>query len=300
MSQGEVEISDDRYPDSLKAVVSPPKVLYYQGEWDPRLFGTTLAVVGSRQMSVYGKRCVDLLVGEVAQYGVTIISGFMYGVDAAAHRRCLEVGGRTIAVLPCGLEYSYTGDERSLYQEILEKGGLVVSEYKEAISPQRWVYPKRNRIVAGLGVATLVIEAGFNSGSIITANITSALEKKVMAVPGSIFSPVSRGTLELIKGGAQAVVSGFDISKVLEVSESSWGRSFNPNGYASDTDAAHVVGESPPSNEKRILDVLKPSSLSADEIRENVEIQSSELNKLLIWMVLKGQIVESEGRYHVK
>ena len=153
----------------------------------------------------------EKLVTELAASGITIVSGFMYGIDAAAHKAALLAGGRTIAVMPCGIDLIHPEYQQDLYMEILNNKGLVISEYEGSRAPALWTYPQRNRIVAGLSKAVLIIEAGEKSGSLITANFAKKFGRKVFAVPGPITSENSKGIMQLIKEGAEAVSSAQDI-----------------------------------------------------------------------------------------
>ena len=205
----------EQLPEDLARIPDAPRGLYYKGDWEGVLSGAhaqnCLAVVGSRQMTSYGRRVVEKLVGDCASAGVTIVSGFMYGVDAAAHEAAVLRGGKTIAVMPCGIERIHPAYQEKLYDAILQSGGLVVSEYEGDEQPQNWMYPRRNRIVAGLSQATLVVEAALKSGSLITAKLASLYERTLFAVPGPITSSVSLGTAELIKNGAVPVTCADDI-----------------------------------------------------------------------------------------
>jgi len=187
--------------------------LYYKGNWNPEIFENCLAVVGSRRMTSYGRKITEQLVTEIAAAGVTIVSGFMYGGDEAAHRAAVEMGGRTIAVMPCGIDIIHPEYQEELYNEILNKNGLIISEFKGSFPPDKWTYPRRNRIVAGLSKTILIVEAGLNSGTLITADYAKKFGRKIFAVPGPMTSDVSKGTAQLIKEGAEVVTEVKDILK---------------------------------------------------------------------------------------
>jgi len=178
---------------------------------EPSIFENCLAVVGSRKLTSYGKQVMERLVGEIALAGITIVSGFMYGGDAIAHEAVVKAGGRTIAVMPCGINKIHPEYQEDLYNEILENNGLIISEYEGDIGPALWTYPQRNRIVAGLSKALLVVEAGEKSGCLITANCAKKFDRKIFAVPGPITSSVSKGSNVLIKEGAEMVLSAKDV-----------------------------------------------------------------------------------------
>ncbi len=223
MSSNFVELGERGYPKPLEQIKGPPKKLYYKGEWNEKLFEKCLGVVGSRRMTSYGERCVGSLVYDVAAAGVTVVSGFMYGVDAAAHRAALDAAavgsasGRTIAVMPCGIDLIIPEYQAALYNEIISSGGLVISEFEADFPPSLWTFPKRNRVVAGLCRAVLVVEAGLGSGSLITAEFARNFGREVFAVPGNIESKLSQGTLLLIEDGATMVTSSKKILEFYEV-----------------------------------------------------------------------------------
>jgi len=215
--EGVIELQDKKYPKLLKKIVDPPKKLYYKGEWDEALFKNCLAVVGSRHLTSYGRRMTELLVSEIAAAGVTIVSGFMYGGDEAAHRVTLSVGGRTIAVMPGGIDVIHPEYQADLYRQILENQGLIISEFVGKLLPVNWMYAKRNRIVAGLSKAVLIIEAALNSGTLITAGYAKKFGRKIFAVPGPLTSEVSKGTVQLIKEGAVVVTEAQDVLRYFSL-----------------------------------------------------------------------------------
>ena len=151
-----MDIKNKKYPGLLGKIPDSPKKLYYKGGWNQSIFENCLAVVGSRRMTSYGKLACQKIVQEIASSGITVVSGFMYGIDATAHRAALEGGGRTIAVMPCGVNIIHPAYQEKLYNDILEKQGLIISEFEKDFPPANWTYPKRNRIVAGLSRAVLI------------------------------------------------------------------------------------------------------------------------------------------------
>lgn len=177
-----------------------------------------LAIVGSRKMSWYGQKVIEEWMPTLVQGGVTIVSGFMYGVDRTAHQACLDCGGKTIAVLGWGIERKPTIGEEKLYQEILEVDSLIVSEYEGEQEGSRWSFPRRNRIVVGIADAVLVIEAEEKSGSMITARLAYEAGKVLLAVPGLVGSRVSEGTNNLIKSGkARGVTSVEEVMREMSL-----------------------------------------------------------------------------------
>lgn len=228
-----------------------------------------LAVVGARRMSEYGKRAVMSIIPTIASCGVVIVSGFMYGVDAAAHQAALDAHGITVAVLGSGLDVPCPSYHQALYTQILASGGAVISQFAPHEAAQRWMFPKRNGLVAKISQAALVIEAGAKSGSLITAREAQKLGKPVMAVPGDIFSPLSEGTHELIRQGAALVRSADDVLAVMGIHHNS-----------------------------QIPNLNKPSSI--DELARKLNMSIPELSSQLSLMVLRGQIIEREGLYYAR
>ena len=218
-----VEITSKDYPKALKEALEKlepslgPKKLYYKGNWSALQENNCLAVVGSRRLTFYGKKVTEQIVTEAAAAGITIVSGFMYGGDEAAHSATVKAGGKTIAVMPCGINRIHPAYQKNLYQEILDNNGLIISEYEGDMQPQQFTYVQRDRLVAGLSKAVLVTEAALNSGSLITASYAKKFGRKVFAVPGQITSEVSKGTIKLIKEGAEAVVEPNDILSFYRV-----------------------------------------------------------------------------------
>src|SRR5215211_899876 len=209
-------LDDGAYPALLREIPDPPVTLYVRGEWRACLESPCVAVVGSRRCSTYGQNVASMLARELASRGVTIISGLARGIDAAAHRGALEAGGRTVAVMGTGLDQVYPRDHRKLAQEILAGGGALVSEFPLETPPAPQNFPYRNRVISGLSLGVLVVEAAENSGSLITARLALEQGREVWAVPGNITSRNSFGTNYLIKGaGAKLVQQWQDICEEL-------------------------------------------------------------------------------------
>ena len=214
---GDILVLDDGvYPSLLREIYDPPIVLYVKGAWSKSLDQPCVAVVGSRRCSTYGQNAASMLSRDLAQRGVTIISGFARGIDASAHRGALEAGGRTIAVLGTGIDECYPRDHRKLSQDILEQGGAVVSQFPLGTPPVSENFPYRNRIISGLSLGVVIVEAAENSGSLITARLAIEQNREVWAVPGNITSRNSFGTNYLIKGaGAKLVQQWQDVAAEL-------------------------------------------------------------------------------------
>jgi len=219
MEEGSIiNIKDERYPEWLKKIgKEAPDNLYYKGKWEQDIFDNCLAVVGSRHLTDYGRKITEILVKEIANTGITIVSGFMYGGDEAAHSATVEVGGRTIAVMPCGIDIIHPKYQEELYNKILKNKGLIISEFEGNFPPANWTYPRRNRIVAGLSKVILIVEAGLNSGTLITAEFAKKFGRKIFIAQGSLTSEVSKGTAKLFKEGASVVTEAKDILDFYKV-----------------------------------------------------------------------------------
>jgi len=201
--------ADSGYPRLLWEIPDPPPVLYYRGRVDPsenQGNTPTVAMVGTRDPSEYGKRWTRKLAQALAEQGVTVVSGLAEGIDTQAHLACLEAGGRTLAVLGTGVDQIYPPRNGGLYQRIIEGGGLVLSEYVAGTQPNRAHFPRRNRIIAGLSRATLVLEAPAKSGALITAHLANDYGREVWVLPGSLDNPRALGCLGLVNRGAQIIL----------------------------------------------------------------------------------------------
>lgn len=258
--------------------------MFYRGEWEEDLFKKAVAVVGSRKITKYGQTATEMMVKGLTEAGYTIVSGFMYGVDTQAHKTCLENKGKTVAVLGCGLDCLTPAENDSLYTKVLENGGLVVSEFEPKQEAKLWTFPYRNRIVAGLSQAILVIEAGENSGSLVTARWAFQQKKKVMAVPGMITASLSKGTNWLIRNGAMLVTSVNDILEELGEEKQK----------VRNLPIINLSGE-----EKQVVEWLKMEEMDADELSRKLQKDVAVVGRLLSEMSLKGLVEENNGRFMV-
>lgn len=286
-TSGVIYLDDPRYPPLLKEIDDPPGQLFYKGRWDGELFNSCLAVVGSRRMSDYGKEATSLLVKQISLSGVTIVSGFMYGVDAEAHSSAVEVGGKTIAVMPCGIDLVTPSYQLALYERILDTGGLIISEYEGNTAPQAWSFPRRNRIVAGLSHAVLVVEAAAESGSLITARYAGKYNRHVCAVPGSIFSEISTGTHQLIKDGARLINKSSDVLNAI-------GRGVTLGTNGAQTPLIKTIS----TLEGKILAELGVASQTSDMLCEKLLCAPVSICTTLSYMVIRGLVREEGGIYY--
>jgi DNA processing protein len=218
LRQAEIDIitlEDPTYPRLLREVPAAPPMVYVRGTLTPA-DGWAIAVVGTRTPTSYGKEATRHIVGELAQRGITVVSGLAVGIDTVAHQAALEAGGRTIAVQGCGLDRIYPADNRKLAHQIVAQGALM-SDYPRQTRPHKDNFPPRNRIISGLALGTLVVEADEQSGALITVNFAADQGRDAFAVPGSIFSHKSRGTHKLIRNGAGLVTCADDLLEALHL-----------------------------------------------------------------------------------
>jgi len=291
-----IAIDDKRYPELLKKIgKEAPKKLYYKGEWPSaitedknNIFDNCLAVVGSRRLTSYGRKITEQLVSEIAAAGVTIVSGFMYGGDEAAHKAAVETGGRTIAVMPCGINIIHPEYQEELYNKILENKGLIISEFEGDFPPASWTYVRRNRIVAGLSKAVLIVEAGLNSGTMITAELSKKFRRKIFVVPGPITSEASKGTAQLLKEGAAVVTEAKDILKHYNISFSK----------ISPLKEAKPDSEKIANLEQKIIEQLKIEPLEMDSLARILKVPIADLGSKLSLMQIKGFISQEGNKYY--
>ncbi len=278
-----VSIDDPTYPPLLKQVYDPPLCLFVRGELPS---GPMVAVVGSRKCTTYGRMVAEQLVGQLAQSGVVIVSGLAFGIDSIAHKTTLETHGQTIAVLGSGIDDDtlHPHAHQGLAHEIISSGGAIISEYPPFTQPSKFTFPLRNRIIAGLSSATLVIEAGEHSGALITASYALDNNREVFAVPHHITSHTGRGTNLLLKSGAHIALSAEDIYEVLDIKTS-------PT-----TTAAQQSNLS--EQEKQLLKILRDEPSTVDELVLESGIESREIGSILSYMEIRGLIANRSGIIH--
>jgi len=275
---------DEAYPQRLKEIDQPPPVLYIRGEYLPDdLFA--VAIVGTRRVTPYGRQITEELSGYLAANGMTVISGLARGVDAVAHQATLKAGGRTIGILGSGVDKIYPPEHRALAEQMMERGAII-SDYAPGTPPEASNFPPRNRIISGLSLAVVVIEAGETSGALITAEFAAEQGREVFAVPGSILAPQSKGTNKLIQKGAQPLLSVTDLMQALDITrvgEHKAARKSMP------TDAT----------EAKLLTVLSNEPMQIDEIRNQTELPIEKVSASLALMELKGMVRQVGGMNYV-
>lgn len=267
--------NDSDYPKLLREIPNPPIVLYILGEFLPH-DDLAIAVVGTRRFSLYGKQVVQELTMNLVRAGLTIVSGLALGIDALAHRTAVEGSGRTIAVLACGLDSIYPASNRNLAQAILQSGGAIISELPLGTPPLKHHFPYRNRIISGMSLGTVVIEAAADSGSLITAQHALDQNRQVFAVPGSIFNPGSVGPNNLLKMGAKAATNASDILEDL-----------NLGSLQTQIVTREIMGDN--AEEETILKILKREPVHVDLIIKTSGLPAHIVAATLTIMEMKGK-----------
>ena len=268
------------YPSRLKEIYDYPPVLYVKGNLLPE-DELSVAVVGTRKPTVYGRQVTEELVTELSRNRITIASGPARGIDTIAHHTALKNGGRTIAVMGCGVNVIYPSENTALAKQILENGALI-SECAIDAGPRPENFPRRNRILSGLTLGTLVTEAGEGSGALITADYALEQNREVFAVPGSILSPQSAGTNRLIQQGAKLVRTAFDIMEELNV-----------RAVAGQFEFKEVLPDN--DMEKQLLKFLGVEPVHIDEVCRASGLPTSTVSSTLAMMELKGMVKQSGG-----
>jgi DNA processing protein len=268
-------LQDESYPRRLKEIDQPPPVLFVKGKLLPQ-DDWAVAIVGTRQNSAYGRQLTEELAGFLAQNKVTVISGLARGIDIVAHEAALKAGGRTIAVLGCGVDQIYPPEHR-IFAEKMMKNGALVSEYALGTPPDGINFPPRNRIISGLSLSTVVVEAGETSGALITATFAVNQGREVFAVPGNYYSPKSKGTNRLIRDGARPLLDFNDILEILQLNH---------------VDDFHFAQIALPSDktEKILFDALCNDSLHIDDILAFTGLPVEKVSAALVMMELKGLV----------
>jgi DNA processing protein len=283
------------YPEALRWIPEPPPVLYIWGTLQ-HADSLAVAVVGSRKPSPYGQLAAQRLSAELAQCGFTVVSGLARGVDSLAHKGALQAGGRTIAVLGSGINVVYPPEHRRLYEAIRERGA-VVSEFPFDTKPDRWNFPRRNRIISGLTLGTLVIEASDQSGSLHTARHALEQGREVFAVPGRIDAPSSRGTNNLIKRGAK-LVEGLD--DILEEFPEAVRLAVRQRGTAPvPLDTPQMPTDLTP-DEAQVLGSVPPEETHIEAIIHASQLPAQAVASILLTLELRGLVRQFPGKLFVR
>jgi len=292
-----IHIRDNRYPPVLKRIYDPPPVLYIKGTLTKQ-DNLAISIVGSRQCSLYGQEQSSRFAHFLSSAGFTICSGMARGIDTAAHQGALSAGGRTIAVQGCGLGNIFPPENKRLY-EFITQSGACISELPLDFEPLPVNFPVRNRIIAGLSLGTIVVEAGLKSGALLTANAAMEYNREVMAVPGKIDSPLSKGSHQLIKQGAKLIESVEDVMEALGY----YGRQLTEHVSAAAQKAMEII-ERPlfdidnsnlSNDEKKIYNCLDKEPSHIEQIIAEADLKPGNVNAGLISLRLKGLIKQLPG-----
>ena len=321
-----VTLYDAAYPQCLKAIDTPPLVLYMRGELAPE-DSLSISIVGSRDAKDYGRKVSYRLSYQLAQRGLTVVSGLAKGIDTSAHRGALEAGGRTVAVMGSGLSFIYPATNKDLAEKITESGALI-SEFPMGVKPKPRNFPRRNRIISGLTLGTVVVEASNRSGALITARLAGEQGREVFAVPGEIFSELSTGTHRLINNGAKLINTVDDLlnelppyalnriqsdvptSPVPDVEtvssqEPSIGRSDpKPAATQPSPEEQQPIQSAPPPDltpdERTIFDAIEVPSSHIDTIVRTTQLPISQVSSVLLMLELKGIVQQLPGKQFTK
>jgi DNA processing protein len=277
------------YPALLAEISDAPLVLFVEGD-SAALSLPQLAVVGSRNPTAIGRDTAAQFAGHLASAGFAIVSGLALGIDAAAHRGALEGGGHTIAVLGCGLDRIYPAENAALARQVAARGALV-SDLPTGTAPMKQHFPRRNRLISGLSVGTLVVEAALRSGSLITARLAAEQGREVFAIPGSIHSPLSRGCHRLIRQGAKLVEAADDIFTEL----SALLAGLRPGNRAEEPDAHQDSGCALDKEYEILLDALGFESAAVDDLVARTGFEAGAVSSMLLILELEGRIAQQPG-----
>lgn len=278
-------IDDEIYPESLKNICDPPEKIYYRGNLDLLKSERLVSIVGTRTNSSYGKLCCEKIVKKLIDADVVIVSGFAMGIDTISHKSCIENNGKTIAVIASGLDIIYPASNLNLWKEI-EKKGLILSEYDYGTKPFRGNFPKRNRIIAGLSRAVVVVESKEKGGSLITANMALEEGRDVFAVPANIFSDVSKGCNSLIRDSrAKLLLSAEEI--------------LDEYGWSAIKSVDNKINSKLSKVQKEILDLLS-SEKTLDNLIQESNLDLSVVLSEIMELELAGLIKSMAGGKYMK
>ena len=275
---------DEAYPQRLKEIEQPPPVLYLRGELTPE-DTWAVAIVGTRRITPYGRQVTEQIASFLAANGITVVSGLARGVDALAHSASLKAGGRTLAVLGSGVDKIYPPENRALAEKIFEHGA-VLSDYAPGTPPESSNFPPRNRIISGLSMAVVVIEAGETSGALITAEFAAEQGREIFAVPGNILAPQSKGTNKLIQQGAIPLLNASDIMQTLNLTRVGQHKAARKALPADEVEA-------------KLLDTMGEEPLHIDEIRNQTGLPVEKVSATLVMMELKGMVRQVGNMHYV-
>ena len=282
-----IELENKLYPKILKNIKKAPKKLYINGNLDI-LNSNCIAIVGSRKNTKYGEKWCKKFVQEFIKYDLTIVSGMALGIDKIAHETALKYGGKTIAVLPSGLENIFPKENLKLYDEIILNGGCVISEYEPKINASSKNFLERNRIVSGLSLGTVVIEAAYRSGTSVTAKIAKEQGRDVFCIPGSLDNPKSIGTNNLIKEFAKIVTSPKDVINNYNFL------------HKIEVNSNTLVKEQIPEEYKKIYSLITDIPININDIAKKSLLELREVSSKLTMLELDGKVVKLPGNMYIR
>lgn len=274
------------YPELLREIPAAPPLIFLRGQFEP-IDRWAVAVVGTRRLTAYGRQVTHELVSGLVRNGITIVSGLARGIDAVAHRTALDEGGRTIAVMACGIDKIYPPEHRDMARQIIDGHGVIITDYPLGAEPENTHFPARNRLISGLSLGVLVVEAGEKSGALITSRFALEQNREVFAVPGNINSPVSVGANRLIQQGAKLVARVDDILEEL-----------NLKMVADQAEAKVVLPES--AEEAALISQLSSQPTHIDDLGRLTGMPSSLISSTLTMMELKGMVQQVGGMNYVR
>ncbi len=280
---------DSDYPSNLKNIFDPPIVLYVKGELKA-IDTLSIAIVGSRRASYYGLSSAEKFAAELSARGFTIVSGMARGIDTYAHKGALKQGGRTIAVMGSGFKHIYPEENKKLVEEI-SGNGAVISEFPMNAEPLKHNFPRRNRLISGLSLGTLVVEAARNSGALITADFALEQGREVFALPGKVDSGTSFGPNELIKQGAKLVSCADDIIEEFN---------FNPQGCVQEESAPQTFSAGLANQEAILYEAIASGPVDLDEIIEKTHLDIPAISSMLLALQIKKLIRQLPGKQFVR
>jgi DNA processing protein len=272
MQINQLFLQNTDYPAQLAEIDGPPGSLFVLGDIPKE---PMIAIVGTRSMTNYGKRVTYELASELARAGFPIVSGLALGIDSVAHRAALDAGGKTVAVMPCGLDQIYPRKHRELAMEILATGGALVSEYEVGAETFKTNFVLRNRIVSGLCIGTIVTESGAKGGAMLTADFTIKQNRTIMAVPGDLYRSTSAGPNNLIHEGAPPIRSSADVLQALNLDTAR-------------IPAAIVSAQNP--HEARIIQLLKDGMCRGQDLIDATELNAAEFSSIISLMEITGKV----------
>ncbi|HGJ65787.1 TPA: DNA-protecting protein DprA [bacterium] len=287
-----ITINDENYPDALKSIYDPPPIIYVKGNLPQNNF-RSISVVGARNATSYGKSVAEMISGQLANHGIVVISGMAHGIDTSAHNGALNANGHTIAIVANGLDIIYPAENTKLFDRIINSGA-VISEFPMGTKPLRAHFPRRNRLISGMSLGTLVVEASIKSGALITAELALEQGREVFAVPGQILSELSKGTHELIKQGAKLVDSVDDILNELPE------YNYQPSEEEKIKHEDEKIESQFTQEEKAIWNVIGLSPIHIDDISKQSNLPTYKVSSTLVMLEIKGLIRQLAGKMFVR